>query len=117
MRILPFGECSIAPRYRHSPKGQSMYRYGLDEPHNVPPRYRVIYITHDHLPKSPCTMKKTIVTLLLISATALVTMSSCRSNVTCPAYSNTSVQPNKKTGKLPTRKGRSNLFPKDMRRN
>lgn len=62
-------------------------------------------------------MKKPLLVLLLISATATLTLSSCRSNVTCPAYSNTSVQPNKKTGKLPTRKGNSNLFPKEMRRN
>lgn len=62
-------------------------------------------------------MKKPLLLLLLASVTAATTLSSCRSNVTCPAYSNTSVQPNKKTGKLPTRKGNSNLFPKEMRRN
>ena len=44
----------------------------------------------------------------------MISFSSCRS--TCPAYDTTSVKANKKTGKLPTKKGNSNLFPKKMRR-
>lgn len=59
-------------------------------------------------------MKKLRFFLILCGIVSMLSLNSCRSS--CPAYDNTSVKTNKKTGKLPNRKGSSNLFPKDMRR-
>ena len=59
-------------------------------------------------------MRKFVFILLLGATLSMISFSSCRS--TCPAYDTTSVKTNKKTGKLPTKKGTSNLFPKKMRR-
>lgn len=48
---------------------------------------------------------------------SMVSFSSCQSSkqADCPAYGNATTKANKKTGKLPTKRGRSNLFPKGMR--
>jgi len=63
-------------------------------------------------------MKKTFLILLLAAAFTMVGTSSCRSSAdaNCPAYSDAKVKTSKK-GKLPTRRGRTNLFPKKMRKN
>jgi hypothetical protein len=59
-------------------------------------------------------MKKFVFILFLGAIVSMISFSSCRS--TCPAYDTTTIKANKKTGKLPTRRGNSNLFPKKMRR-
>lgn len=43
-----------------------------------------------------------------------LTLTSCATKSGCPAYENVHVQPDKK-GKLPTKGGKSQLFPKNMR--
>lgn len=63
-------------------------------------------------------MKRTFLILLLAAAFSMVGTTSCRSSqdAHCPAYSDAKVKTTKK-GKLPTRRGKSNLFPKKMRKN
>jgi len=53
----------------------------------------------------------------LLAATLFTagTTSSCSRKTGCPAYEEAHVKPNKK-GKLSTKRGSSNLFPKKMRK-
>lgn len=56
--------------------------------------------------------------LFCLIAVLLLTIgisSSCSRKTGCPAYEEAHVKPNKK-GKLPTKGGSSNLFPKKMRK-
>ena len=57
--------------------------------------------------------------LILFGLGLLITVSgissSCNRGVGCPANENVSVKTNRK-GNLPTRRGASQLFPKDMRK-
>ena len=58
--------------------------------------------------------------LLLLSCCFLLSMltvstSSCNRGVGCPAYEDAHVKPDRK-GKLPTKRGNSSLFPKNMKR-
>ena len=61
-------------------------------------------------------MKKLVLLLVLVFALAsTASLTSCKSQKAgCPAYESASVKTNKK-GKLPKKRGKSNLFPKGMR--
>ncbi|MEM1322934.1 MAG: hypothetical protein AAGG75_21900 [Bacteroidota bacterium] len=50
--------------------------------------------------------------LLLLAST---TLPSCSKKTGCPINENAHIKPNRK-GKMPTKRGKSNLFPKDMRK-
>lgn len=59
-----------------------------------------------------------LITLLCLSALVFLTgttMTSCSRKSGCPVNENAHVKPNRK-GEMPTKRGRSNLFPKTMRK-
>lgn len=62
-------------------------------------------------------MYKKYTGLLFIAFLAFffVSNSSCNRKTGCPVNERAHVKPNKK-GQLPTKRGKSNLFPKDMRK-
>ena len=62
-------------------------------------------------------MKKLLLILSCVCFFSVLTIStsSCNRGVGCPAYEDAHVKPDKK-GKLPTKRGNSALFPKQMRR-
>ncbi len=61
-------------------------------------------------------MKKIIqvLSICIFSLTITVGMSSCSKKTGCPSTENAHVKLDKK-GQFPTKKGKSNLFPKNMR--
>jgi hypothetical protein len=63
-------------------------------------------------------MKKRNFSLLFVFALAafLISAPACSPKYGCPINEEAHVKPDRK-GKLPTKGGRSNLFPKNMRRN
>ena len=62
-------------------------------------------------------MKKIIqvLTICIFSLTMVLGMTSCSKKTGCPSTENAHVKLNKK-GQFPTKKGKSNLFPKKMRK-
>ena len=62
-------------------------------------------------------MKKIIqvLSICIFSLTIAVGTSSCSKKTGCPSTENAHVKPDKK-GQFPTKKGKSNLFPKNMRK-
>lgn len=54
--------------------------------------------------------------LLSVLAISAVGTSACSRKTGCPAYESAQTRTNRK-GELPSKRGKSNLFPKEMRRN